>query len=49
MDKQRRLIITFAGTKKQLYRQLKVWCAENDKSMNQTIMGFIEKGIKKLK
>lgn len=44
----KRQIITFAGTKEELHKQLKIWCAEADKSMNGTIIGLIEKHLKKM-
>ena len=49
MKKQERLIITFSGTSKEFKKQLKLWCAETDTSMNKTIVGLIEKHLKKNK
>jgi len=45
----KRMIITFAGDKEQLHKQLKVWCVESDKSMNGAIIELIDKHIKKNK
>jgi hypothetical protein len=42
----KRQIITFAGTKEELHKQLKIWCAENEKSVNAVIMALIEKHLK---
>lgn len=38
----KRLIITFSGDKEGLYKQLKIWSANNDKSMNSKIIDLIQ-------
>jgi len=43
----KRQIITFSGSKEELHKQLKVWCAEAEQSMNGTIIELIKKHLKK--
>uniref|UniRef100_A0A6H2A372 Uncharacterized protein n=1 Tax=viral metagenome TaxID=1070528 RepID=A0A6H2A372_9ZZZZ len=43
----KRQIITFAGTKEYLHKQLKAWAVEADTSINATVIGLIEKHLKK--
>lgn len=42
-------ILRFRGNKTELHKQLKIWCAESDKTMNGTIIELIEKHLKKTK
>ena len=42
----KRQIITFAGNKEQLHKQLKIWCAEAETSVNKTVISLIEKHLK---
>jgi hypothetical protein len=39
----KKMLLTFSGTNEELHKWLKVWCAENDKSMNGTVIGLIKK------
>ena len=39
--------LQFKGTKAELHKQLKAWCAEAEKTMNGTIIELIEKHLKK--
>ena len=41
------LMLKFVGNKEELHKQLKVWCAENDKKMNVTVLELIQKHLKK--
>jgi len=41
------LRLQFTGDNKGLKKQLKVWCAKNDKRMTPTIMELIKKHLKK--
>ena len=43
------IIIRFTGNKQQLYKQLKVWCAKADKTMNGTVVELIEQHLCKKK
>ena len=45
--KDKQLIIRFTGSKIKLHKQLKIWCAEIDKSMNGTVIELIEKRLKR--
>lgn len=42
----KRLLINFCGNKKQLHKQLKIWCAKADKSMSGTVVELIEEHLK---
>lgn len=44
--KMEELRLQFKGDKEQLKKQLKVWCAEADKTMTGTIIELIEKHLK---
>ena len=41
------LRLQFKKDKEPLKKQLKVWCADNGKTMNSTIIGLIEKLLTK--
>ena len=43
---EKRLILSFKGTKVELHKQLKVWCAKNNSNMNVTILELIEDHLK---
>jgi hypothetical protein len=45
--KEKKFILSFAGGKEELHKQLKTWCVETDKTMNGTIIKLIEKHLKK--
>jgi len=45
----KRQIITFSGSKEALHKKLKMWCVEAEKSMNETIIGLIERHLKQNK
>ena len=42
------LRLQFKGDKAELKKQLKIWCAEADKTMTGTILELIEKHLKKV-
>lgn len=46
ISKGRKLIITFAGNKEALHKQLKAWTVEAETSMNGTIVSLIENHLK---
>lgn len=43
----KRQIITFAGDKEALHKQLKAWCVEAEQSVNKTVIELIYKHLKK--
>jgi hypothetical protein len=43
----KKVIIRFIGDKAGLHKQLKAWCVETETSINQTVVGLIEKHLKK--
>jgi ABC-type hemin transport system substrate-binding protein len=43
----KRQIITFAGNKEALHKQLKAWSVEAEISVNKTVINLIEKHLKK--
>ena len=42
MEKDKKVLLSFRGTKVELYAQLKVWCKENGQTATQTILSLIE-------
>jgi ATP-dependent protease HslVU (ClpYQ) peptidase subunit len=47
MDKK--MIITFAGTKADLHKELKKWSAESETTMHGNVLKYIEEGLKREK
>jgi hypothetical protein len=45
----KKLVLYFSGNRAELYKQLKIWSAENDKSMNGLIMELLNKFFKNKK
>ena len=45
----KKFILRFIGNKEELHKQLKVWCAEADETINGTVLKLIEKHLKKQK
>jgi hypothetical protein len=37
------LRLQFTGTKKNLHKKLKMWCAKNEQQMTPTVMDFIKR------
>jgi len=42
-------ILSFKGDKKEIHRQLKIWCAYNDTDVNTKVIDIIEDFLKKNK